>query len=290
MASAAEVTSGSQRWPPLFDEFTSHTKQDYKEKYRVEFTDHDNDPFKYPNFVLLRILVVLNTIMSKETFKDYVIHVAREMIKPEIFVGDGSDTRIFPIHDDDLERETIIIPRLTHFCSVLTYEIKQLFLQSRIVGAVKKSNLTQNIQSFFSLVVNKYRDKYDDDEKNSQYDKSFKDSLDTLRNIVENPTVKVTVVPFSIRKVKINSERLGTQHNADQLPPLPPQTPCRYGIYCRLMGNPEHTQRFSHPVPEEVDGGGRKRRTKTNKRNRHSVSFKSKRNRTRNRTRSYRRN
>jgi len=289
MASAATVT-----WPDLFRHFTSYTKQDYEEKYRVEFTDHDNDPFKYPNFVLLRILVVLNTIMSKETFKYYVIHVAREMIKPEIFVGDGSDTRIFPIHDDDLEHETIIIPRLTHFCSVLTYEIKQLFIQSRIVGAAKKSNLRRNIQSFFSLVVNKYRykydDKYDDDEKNSQYDKSFKDSLDTLRNIVENPKVKVTVVPFSIRKVKINSERLGTQHNADQLPPLPPQTPCPFGERCYRMGNPEHTQRFSHPVPEEVDGGGRKRRTKTNKRNRHSVSFKSKRNRTRNRTRSYRRN
>lgn len=285
MAAATPVV-----WPILFDYFNKNTKTDYQKKYRAEFTDHGN-PFEYPNIVLLRLLVVLNTTIKDRIFERYVRHVALEMIKPESFVGDGSDTRIFPIHDDDPEHKTIIIPRLTHFCSVLRYEIKQLIIQSSI-NVAKKSNLKQNIQSFFSLIANKYRYIYDDEH--DDHDELFKQSLEQLRNILENPKVPVTVAPFSIKKVEIVPVRVGNKHNADQLPP------CWYGIYCSLIDDGYHTQHFSHVVPaevitqrpEEVDGGGRKRRTKTNKRNRHSVSFKSKHTRTRTRTRSnrYRRN
>lgn len=291
MASAA-VETPLYVWPPLFDEFTYQTKQDYQKKYRAEFTP-GNKPFEYPNFVLLRILLVLNTKISDDTFRHYLMYVAREMNKPDIFVGDGSDTRIFPIHDDDPEHKTIIIPRLKHFCSVLRYEIKQLIIQSSI-NMDKQSNLKQNIQSFFSLIANKYRYIYDDEH--DDHDELFKESLEQLRNIVENPKVPVIVAPFSIKKVEIVPVRVGIKYNAHQL------SPCRYGIDCRLIHDGYHTQHFSHVVPaevitqrpEEVDGGGRKRRTKTNKRNRHSVSFKSKRTRTRTRTRTrsnrYRRN
>ena len=270
MAAAADTTAD---WPPFFDGFTTQTKQDYRIKYRQEFT-HPN-PFEHHIIVLLRLLVVLNTTISRTTFQDYVNQFMRIMIHQEKVVDIGASNRIFPQHNDDNERNFIIIPRLNYFCLLLAHNIK-LLIRTTTISEMEMENLIENIQSFYSLVANKYRDDYAG--KNS----TFSEYLHKLRDSVSNLSEDITIPSFVIRKKALNSSEVVSIKKHTR--------PCRYGSDCRQKGNQEHNARFSHPpeetLPEEVDGGGKKRRTKRNKRFRYSVSFKSK----RTRTRSYRRN